>query len=385
METFSENTTSEQRFSFLVKFDFTAISQLSCRSDFHRYNLKRKVADLPPVTVEEFQNRIIQAKNSEILASEDQSLFCKACQKFFKTKNAHDNHLASKKHKESLKVFLEYNQNDEDNIEDIVVTEKASKVLEERQKLKEQEDDGMELEEVDSDEWEDEDFDNPISNNDCIFCDHHSQDFVANLKHMSVAHSFFIPDAEYCCDSEGLLSYLAEKVCRDFICIWCNEKGKTFYTCRAVRRHMIEKGHCKMLHEGAALAEYVDYYDYSASYPDHEEKMDVDAEIEPQLLEGDEYQLVLPSGLTIGHRSLMRYYKQRLNPNRAMVVKKSDQKIHHILAEYRSLGWTSLQQEAAAKKARDIHAMKRIQAKLYMQLGNKANKLQQHYRPQVNF
>lgn len=34
--------------------------------------------------------------------------------------------------------------------------------------------------------------------------------------------------------------------------------------------HMIELGHTKMLHEGVALAEYADFYDYSASYPDHE-------------------------------------------------------------------------------------------------------------------
>lgn len=32
---------------------------------------------------------------------------------------------------------------------------------------------------------------------------------------------------------------------------------------------MTDKGHCKMLHEGIALAEYADFYDYSSSYPDH--------------------------------------------------------------------------------------------------------------------
>jgi pre-60S factor REI1 len=81
----------------------------------------------------------------------------------------------------------------------------------------------------------------------------------------------------------------------------------------------------------------------------------------------------------------MRYYKQRLNPNRAVVIKKQDRNLHRVLAEYRSLGWTSMHQEAAQKKARDIHVMKRIQAKLWAQVGCKANKLQQHYRPQVNF
>lgn len=152
-----------------------------------------------------------------------------------------------------------------------------------------------------------------------------------------------------------------------------------------VRQHMIEKGHTKMLHEGAALAEYVDFYDYSSSYPDHDDAKDIDAEIETTVLDGDEYQLVLPSGCVIGHRSLMRYYKQRINPNRALAVKKSDKKLHHVLAQYRALGWTSTQQEAVSRKARDIHRMKRIQSKLYMQVGYKANKLQHHFRQQMPF
>lgn len=73
--------------------------------------------------------------------------------------------------------------------------------------------DDMDVEEVDSDEWDD-DFDNPIANHDCIFCAHHSEDLVENVKHMSVVHSFFIPDTEYIIDLEGLLLYLGEKIAR---------------------------------------------------------------------------------------------------------------------------------------------------------------------------
>lgn len=51
--------------------------------------------------------------------------------------------------------------------------------------------------------------------------------------------------------------------------MWCNDRGRTFYSLDAVRKHMRDKGHCRMLHEGIALAEYADFYDYSSSYPDH--------------------------------------------------------------------------------------------------------------------
>ncbi|XP_052889491.1 cytoplasmic 60S subunit biogenesis factor ZNF622 [Anopheles moucheti] len=380
-----------------VRFATAEMQREHYKTHWHRYNLKRKLAELPPVTIEEFEKRLIQQKTEDAAAQEDQSLYCKACRKVFKSKNAHDNHLDSRKHKDNLQQYLAQGN---DKIEasssgtsnameaELEISVKSTRAATRAATAAAAESavDVVMLEDGDSDEWEDVEFENPIERNDCIFCLQHSEDLLENIKHMSIVHSFFIPDAEFCIDVEGLLTYLAEKVCRDYICLWCNERGRTFYSMDAVRNHMTEKGHCKMLHEGGALAEYVDFYDYSSSYPDHEDGMDVDAELETSgTLDGDEYQLVLPSGNVIGHRSLLRYYKQRINPNRAVVVKKSTQKLHKVLAQYRSLGWTSTQQEAAARNARDMHVMKRQHAKLMQQVGVKANKLQKHYRPQVNF
>lgn len=146
---------------------------------------------------------------------------------------------------------------------------------------------------------------------------------------------------------------------------------------------MIDKGHCKMLHEGDALAEYAQFYDYSSSYPDAEIG-DPDAEVEIPELDDSNYQLVLPSGSIIGHRSLFIYYKQNLNPNRAVALSKSA-KLRKVLSQYRALGWSETQKEAVVKKARDIKYMERVQAKYSTQLQFKANKLQKHFRPQVNF
>lgn len=314
---------------------------------------------------------------------EDKSLYCKACCKLFKTINAHDNHLNSKKHKDALKKFVE---SDAEGSEEVTV--KATGVSKFEQQKRDaywaNGEEESDVEEVDSDEWDEEGADNPVAANNCLFCDHHSASRLKSIKHMSLEHSFFIPDAEFCVDIEALLSYLAEKIFKDFICIWCNDRGKTFYTIEGVRKHMLDKGHCRMLYEGSALAEYVDFYDYSSSYPDHQEGMDIDEELAPSsAVDGDDYQLVLPSGITIGHRSLLRYYKQRLNPERAVVIKKQDRKMHRVLAEYRSIGWTATQQEMAARNARDVHAMKRHQARLIQQLGVKANKLQHHFRRQI--
>ncbi|XP_068159533.1 cytoplasmic 60S subunit biogenesis factor ZNF622 [Drosophila tropicalis] len=378
------------------------------KTDWHRYNLKRRVAQLPPVTAEEFQQRVLSARSATETALEEQnmSIYCNACRKQFGNQKAHDNHLNSKKHKESLARFERTAATSKEPVcvKSIVeprphpalaaaaagkgrlaFTERANQMDYEDEDAVDDDDDDfedIEEEEVDSDEW-DKIPENPLTERDCLFCNHTSDDLVENLKHMSVAHSFFIPDTEYCTDIEGLLYYLGEKVANYFICLSCNDRGKTFYSLDAVRKHMVDKGHCQMLHEGVALAEYAEYYDYSSSYPDNKDGMDIDDEVVPDLLDGDEYQLVLPSGAVIGHRSLLRYYKQHLRPGRAVVLKKSDRKLHHVLSEYRALGWTQTQQQAAARKARDIHLMKRVQSKWQMKLGTKANKLQKHYRAQI--
>ncbi|XP_055380006.1 cytoplasmic 60S subunit biogenesis factor ZNF622 [Condylostylus longicornis] len=357
-----------------VKFENSEIQRDHYKTDWHRYNLKRRVASLPPVTAQEFQNRVVNQRNVDLEENTRTSLFCSACRKNFSSEKSHETHLNSKKHKDNIELFKK------EDLEQVTI---KNIVLPKTEPISKRVESCMEDEELDSDSWEDI-MEKPITTNDCIFCENESENMTSNLEHMSVSHSFFIPDIEYCVNLEGLLLLLAEKVIKDYICLWCNDKGKTFYSLDAVRKHMKDKGHCKMWHEGIALAEYSDFYDYSSTYPDNVEGMDIDEEFEPELLEGDEYQLVLPSGAVIGHRSLLRYYKQRLNPNRAVTIHKNDKKLHKVLLQYRALGWTKTEQELAAKKARDIHMMKRIQSKWAMKLGCKNNKLQKHFRAQIN-
>ncbi|CAK1599722.1 unnamed protein product [Parnassius mnemosyne] len=390
-----------------VLFKTAELQREHYKLDWHRYNLKRKVASIPPVTLEEFEQRAKEHRESAE-AIKDESAYCKCCSKLFNTKNAYSNHLNSKKHKQaedkcigSDKKEDHSNHSDTDSFVKIDNVENQNTLQSGPEKFVVLNPDGLddedietdsEIEELDSDEWDEcriKDSDSLIKPRDCLFCTHHSKNMVKNLKHMSEAHSFFIPDVEYCVNVKGLLLYLGEKISQGYMCLWCNEAGRTFYSMEAARAHMIDKGHCKMLHEGLALAEYADFYDYSTSYPDHkegDEDMDVDDEVEePATLEGDDYQLVLPSGVVVGHRSLMRYYKQNLTQSSQALVKKSDRKLHRLLGVYKALGWAPKEQALAAKKARDIHFMKRVQAKWQMKLSLKANKFQKHYRPQVNF
>jgi pre-60S factor REI1 len=292
-----------------VAFKDADIQRQHYKTDWHRYNLKRKVAELPPITAEDFQRRVLIQREKDDNENKTTSVHCKVCRKNFSTRNGFVNHLNSKKHKVAvLENPSPVNENQADINEDSSGTElppNPPKVKDLRQssifKVN-----YSDVEEVDSDEWDEEE--NPILNNNCLFCSHHSADMFKNLKHMTLEHSFFIPDAEYVIDIKGLLTYLGEKVSQNCMCLWCNDRGKTFYSVQAAQQHMQDKGHCMMLHEGEALAEYADFYDYSSSYPDQEEQ-NTDEEVSIPVLDGSDFQLVLPSGATIGHRSLMKYYR----------------------------------------------------------------------------
>lgn len=373
-----------------VAFRDLDVQRLHYKSDWHRYNLKRKVAELPPISSEDFQKRVLAHKAEDDLKKQTTTTTtCKICRKNFNTKNQYENHLGSKKHRDNA---LKHDDKNEEEPTTTTTTSSSDtdswtllpppQQLKDKKKSVPMDEDSDDAESVDSDEWR-ENTDNPVENNNCLFCSHHSRSWVRNLKHMTDVHSFFLPDFEYCLDHKGLIEYLGEKVYVYYMCLWCNDTGRGFHSADAARSHMIDKGHCKMLHEGEALAEYAEFYDYSSSYPDADNH-DPDTEVDiPELDDGD-YQLVLPSGSVIGHRSLMRYYRQSLDPNRALALPRSE-KLRKVLCHYRALGWTGSEKEQIVKKARDIKYMQRIQTKYSTKLQFKANKFQTHFRAQVNF
>lgn len=147
---------------------------------------------------------------------------------------------------------------------------------------------------------------------------------------------------------------------------------------------MIDKGHCMMLFEGETLLEYMQFYDYSLSYPDAK---DADPDTEPPKMDlnAEDYELKLPSGKVIGHRALMRYYKQNLSLEPVTKARKNEEKIRKLMMQYRALGDANMQVEASRRRARDMQYLQRVQTKYSTQLQFKQNKLQKHFRNQTNF
>ena len=360
-----------------VSFADSEIQRKHYKTDWHRYNLKRKVAEMPPVTAEIFQQKVLEQKEEMAAQSKSKGVtrFCDLCNKSFSSGNAFANHMQSKKHKELLAKFEKHGTNRKESN-----SRSKNSASEEVEAPNENDLEGDDMEVIEDDSLE-------ITQ--CLFCPHESPEFEANMKHMSKSHSLFIPDLEFVTDLKGLIAYFGEKVGDGKVCLYCNEKGKNFYSVEAVQKHMIDKGHCKINYEGDAVLEYAEYYDFSASYPDpNENGSDTDENVEVQQNEGaltvDEAtgELCLPSGARAGHRDLRKYYKQHLPSEKRLLQLKM---VQGLVADYKALGWHGTIGEAARQKVRDTKLQNRQFAKQNVQLAVKANKFQKHYRPQVIF
>ena len=185
----------------------------------------------------------------------------------------------------------------------------------------------------------------------------------ASLSYMSRKYGFFLPDLEYCIDLEGLLGYCQEKVKLGHYCLYCQRIYKTWSGCQ---KHMVDASHCKLKYErGVDQEEFDVFYDFSEANADflgkegkgdeeesdvvYEEDMDDEEDGEWEDISDDEmgdndddddmdgaeddYQeyeaelkthgfditplgeLIFPDGRIIGHRGLSRYYKQRFAPD----------------------------------------------------------------------
>lgn len=98
-----------------VMFKTPELQREHYKQDWHRYNLKRKVASIPPVTLEEFELRAKEHRELNQNLNKDESQYCKYCSKLFNTKNAYNNHLNSKKHKLCEENYVESDKKEEEH------------------------------------------------------------------------------------------------------------------------------------------------------------------------------------------------------------------------------------------------------------------------------
>ncbi|OCF76624.1 pre-60S factor REI1 [Kwoniella mangroviensis CBS 8886] len=313
-----------------VAFETAAEQRSHFSTDWHRYNMKRRVANLPPVAAESFNEKVLERREQNAVRTDPRSLSCASCSKNFSSENAFRSHVQSKKHRD---------REAQQSISHASSTPHSDHNTPQNSYHAPSTDVGHAPSDSESEEEEDGDFSARIAKarrriqpTDCLFCPANHNSVDDNTRHMAKSHSFFIPDQDILLDLPGLLSYLGEKVAVGNLCLYCPNGGREFGSLEAVRKHMVDKAHCKLAYETEEdRAELADYYDFAGSnetadsdWEDLEDNMsEVSQEnsVEDKIkqkrqisLAPDGLSLMLPSGRTLGHRSLKVYYSQRLRP-----------------------------------------------------------------------
>ena len=257
------------------------------RSDWHRYNLKRKVAELPPVSSEDYNEKVLatQAINTAAAAQAAFAKVCTICQKTYYSENAYQNHLSSRTHKlkevTSRTASLQPTSSVTDLTADSEFRDPAAEAEFEKVVA------GMKdtsIQEVPAitrrpsapgpdDELRQE---HPISPEKphfsaipisrCLFCNYDSPSLKLSVMHMAKIHGLFIPEQEFLVDLEGLIGYMQAKIHQNFECLYCHKlRGNA----AGIQTHMRDKSHCKIAFETEAeMVEVGQFYDFSSTYSD---------------------------------------------------------------------------------------------------------------------
>eukprot|EP01024_Parvocaulis_polyphysoides_P005698 TRINITY_DN11423_c0_g2_i1.p2 TRINITY_DN11423_c0_g2~~TRINITY_DN11423_c0_g2_i1.p2 ORF type:complete len:471 (-),score=101.47 TRINITY_DN11423_c0_g2_i1:775-2082(-) len=382
------------------------------KSDFHRYNLRRKVAGLPPVTREWFEARKSQLEQLEaargIAGSHKKIWVCPLTKKKFQSLNTYNTYRKSKKFQDLMKkqgiesvpepiVKVLQLENQDEGVKQkkninksgevkgsgfamkpvatgTANTDVEEEINEEQEEEEDVEEEGWETasdeeegDGMDASNWEE--WDVTLS----LFDNNKSETLEANLEYMYKKYGFYFPETENLIDPEGLIKYLGAKLKYGRVPLYSrgdDENAKQFRDLQAVQNHMIHINNCKMCWEDNE-EEYEDFYNWPEnSQEQQQQNTDSDIYINNNALSVSDqiaqpgtggYELMLPNedgsgGVKIlGSREFARYYKQKpkyLDTRKSVVA-------GSIVAQYRQLGIATAQEKREQKDKKKAAAQSR--------------------------
>ena len=287
--------------SCMVAFRESDAQRTHMRSDWHKYNLKRRVAELPPVSADDFQTKVLSVQSANKAAADEASFSqtCSICRKAYYSKNAYDNHIQSRAHKlkemglargdnasvnGSTTPRTESHQSEpvdpeaEAEIKEITAGFKKTKLAAETPVSP------IQRRPSNPSPGEEKPMEHPLSPAKpadplarCLFCNYESPSWNLSITHMTRIHGLFIPEQKYITDLRGLLQYLQAKIQENSECLCCHKlKGSPV----GAQTHMRDKGHCKIAFETEEeMIEVGQFYDFSSTYSDPENE-DSDTEMD---------------------------------------------------------------------------------------------------------
>ncbi|KAJ3698733.1 hypothetical protein LUZ61_002438 [Rhynchospora tenuis] len=352
------------------EFEDEAEQREHYRSEWHRYNLKRKVAGVPSVTEALFLARQAALADEKSKSSQSEMLYtCSLCSKEYRSLKAHQQHLNSKSHMLKASLQPETSAEGMTVVKPLVRRSNRTSDKEEAEEEEEWVEMGSDEEMEEGDEvGSDQEMEGmeELDPSTCFMCDAKHENIESCMVHMHKKHGFFIPDVEFLKDAEGLLIYVGLQVKRDYTCLYCNERRQPFQSLEAVRKHMDAKGHCKLRYGDGGDDEDADleeFYDYSSSYIDTEGKQLVLSDDAANVELGSAgAELVITHNTeegtlvrTLGSREFLRYYRQKPRPTPSR-----DTALATVLASrYKSMGLATVQSREQIVRMKVLKEMRK--------------------------
>nr|CCC91062.1 conserved putative zinc-finger protein [Trypanosoma congolense IL3000] len=228
-----------------VTFESTEAARKHYQSDLHVHNVRMRVEGRRPATAQEFKHmRAAEGEDGE--GSGLTSYACKLCKKTFHSVQTLQSHVRSITHLIKKEERILARDSDAASVLTSTSLGSAAMGLHRRHNAKKikaiaARSGKRRGVKVEMDEREEE-----VSDVRCFACGTLFDSVEANVQHLFHVHDFVIPLRDKCIDVPGLLGYVARKT-NGLICLVCGEKTRSFSSLEALRDHMREKNHDRII------------------------------------------------------------------------------------------------------------------------------------------
>lgn len=403
--------------SCMIQFRSSDQQRYHMKTDWHRYNLKRRVSQLAPISADLFAEKLQVSESAKEHNNVDEFGF--PILKPRKIRNQED----------LLKKRSRRRRDRDSNTKNTVRSiSPAASLASQVSKLS-----VYSKDEVPTDFDEEKSYDNGFTTDSsiddystefeseaegkksedrpdiksCIFCSAKNHDLERNVKHMFASHGLYVPERTYLVNLPGLLNYLIDIILVEKECLCCSYKGSSV---QGIRAHIASKGHCRVPYElKEERARLAEFYDFSlaeeSAVTAHKPKgksvgfnvtADVEKDEEPagESFSDDDtpeinsnfvqaevddtgVELTLPSGFRAGHRSMRRFYRQNLplppsppDGNRTVAV-----------GDRRYLGGVT--DKSIRKNDKKVHQIERKVVNRDIRMQTRRSNFQTHYRDEL--
>lgn len=340
----------------MIQFRSSDMQRYHMKTEWHRYNLKRRIADLPPISADLFAEKLQISEREKQLHEVDEFGFA-----ILKPRNSGR---VERKQRSSQKNLTRGRRPEgiKQHAHVIRSLSPASSVASQISKFSI--DSKMEIP-TDFEEEAQYDYDFTTDSNytsddntsitdstfddydgilvtDCLFCGNHHQDIERNVRHMFQHHGFYIPERSYLIDLPGLLEYFIDLIVLDHECPCCSFEGSSL---ESIRAHIHSKRHARIPYETKEeRSQYSEFYDFSSlssvrpsekkekktvtfkendssgEEDNDQSEIELESSIEDGInsnysvarMDNSGVELTLPTGTRVGHRAMTRYYRQNL-------------------------------------------------------------------------